>query len=140
MKILVLDGQGGKIGGYLAEALRREVPDAHIIALGTNSIATSMMLKNGAHAGATGENPVIVNCKNADIIAGPMGITVANSLLGEITPKMAVAIGESPALKVLVPINRCNTIIAGTQDLPISDYIKLALQQIKLSAAASKTK
>ncbi len=131
MKILVIDGQGGKIGKMLVENLKKALPEYELIALGTNSIATSTMLKAGADFGATGENPVILNCADADIIAGPLGIIISNSLLGEITPDMAAAVSQSKAQKVLVPVNRCNCIVAGITELPLSDYVRLAVQQIK---------
>lgn len=107
MHILVIDGQGGGIGKQLVEEIRKALPEALITAAGTNSIATSAMIKAGADNGATGENAVIVGCRNADIIAGPMGIVIADSLLGEITPAMAAAVGQSPALRILLPVNRC---------------------------------
>ncbi|HOR87012.1 MAG TPA: DUF3842 family protein [Bacillota bacterium] len=131
MKILVIDGQGGKIGKMLVENLKKNLPEYEIIAFGTNSIATATMLKAGADFGATGENPVIVNCIDADIIIGPLGIIISNALLGEITPPMAAAISQSKAQKVLVPINRCNIFVAGVEALPLNDYVQLAVQQVK---------
>jgi hypothetical protein len=89
------------------------------------------MLKAGADFGATGENPILVNCADADIIIGPIGIIIANSFLGEITPAMAIAIGQSKAQKVLIPINRCNTTLVGTPDLPFNEYVLLTLQLLK---------
>ena len=130
-KIVVIDGQGGKIGSLLVDRLKAEAGDYEIYAVGTNSIATSAMMKAGADFGATGENPAIVNCKDADIIVGPLGIVVADSLLGEITPSMSVAIGQSSAQKILLPINRCNHYIIGARDLPVSDLIELAIKHIK---------
>ncbi len=106
MKIMVMDGQGGRMGKSVVEQIRARFPEDEILAVGTNSIATAAMLKAGADAGATGENPTIVGCRTADVIIGPMGIVIADSLLGEITPKMAVAIGQSEAKKVLIPVNR----------------------------------
>jgi len=129
-KIVVIDGQGGKIGSLLVSRLKVEARQAEIYAIGTNSIATSAMLKAGADFGATGENPVVVNCRNADIIVGPVGIVVADSLVGEITPAMAVAAGQSSAQKVLLPVNRCNNHIVGARDLPISDLIEAAIAHI----------
>ncbi|MCL2461113.1 MAG: DUF3842 family protein, partial [Defluviitaleaceae bacterium] len=96
-KIVVIDGQGGKIGSLLVSRLKAEAPRAEIYAIGTNSIATSAMVKAGADFGATGENPVLVSCRDADIIVGPIGIVVADSLVGEITPAMAAAVGKSGA-------------------------------------------
>ncbi len=102
MTIVVIDGQGGKMGKGLVEQLKKFCPEDEILAIGTNSIATAAMLKAGADAGATGENPAVVASRTADVIVGPMGIVIADSLMGEITPKMAVSIGQSPAKKVLI--------------------------------------
>lgn len=95
MRIVVIDGQGGGIGRSLVERIRSELPDVQIVAVGTNSLATSAMLKAGANVGATGENAVICNVKHADVVAGPIGMMVANSLWGEITPAMASAVSEA---------------------------------------------
>ena len=108
MKLVIIDGQGGKMGRTVIEQLKKNLPDLEIYAIGTNSIATSAMLKAGADYGATGENPVIVGARTADIIIGPIGIVIADALMGEITPSMATAIGQSPAYKILIPVNRCN--------------------------------
>ena len=105
-KILIIDGQGGQIGSQLIKSIIEY--DVEIMAVGTNSTATNAMLKAGAKNGATGENPVIVGCKTADIIIGPIGIVIADSLYGEITPKMAIAVGQSNAKKILIPINKCD--------------------------------
>jgi len=129
-KIVVIDGQGGKMGQMLIEQLKLKQLNCTIFAIGTNSIATANMLKSGANYGATGENPIVVNARDADIIVGPIGIVVADSLFGEITPKIAVAIGQSRAEKILLPINRCNTNVVGTQNLSISDLIAMSVEQI----------
>lgn len=131
MKIVVIDGQGGKMGQILIEELKEALPNYELIAIGTNSIATSAMLRAGADFGATGENAVIYNCAGADIIVGPLGIVVANSFLGEITPKMALAVGKSRAQKFLIPINKCNNRVVGTQELPFSEYVKLTVEEVK---------
>jgi len=131
MHILVIDGQGGGIGKQLVEEIHKALPEAFITAAGTNSIATSAMIKAGADNGATGENAVIVGCRNADIIAGPMGIVIADSLLGEITPSMAVAVGQSSALRILLPVNRCKNLIIGIADMDIATMIKKAVEEIK---------
>ena len=107
-----------------------ETEQAIIIAVGTNSIATSAMMKAGADFGATGENPVIVNCRDADMIVGPIGIVVSDSLHGEITPAMAVAVGQSNAQKALLPINRCNNTVVGCRDLPIPELIDATVKHI----------
>ena len=126
VKILIIDGQGGRIGKMLVEKIRQKLPNLPLIALGTNSIATSTMLRAGAQEGATGENPVIYNAKSADVIIGPIGIVLANSLLGEITPAMAAAVAQSDAQKILIPMNRCKSAIAGVSEAPLAEYIELA--------------
>ena len=131
MTILVIDGQGGGIGKRLIEELVKKTPvDVQIIAVGTNSVATSAMLRAGATAAATGENPVLVNCANAQVIAGPMGIALANAMYGEITPAMANAVGASSAQRVLIPVEKCNTHVAGVAQLPLAQYIESAVQTI----------
>lgn len=137
MEILVIDGQGGKMGSALVEQiLAAGIKNADVIAVGTNSTATAAMVKAGAHAGATGENPVVVNSRTADVIVGPLGIIAADSLLGEVTPAMAVAVGQSGAHKVLLPVNRCNHIIVGVQALPMAQLVQQAVQQIEALAKA----
>ena len=131
MKIVIIDGQGGKMGKSVIEQLKKRFPSLETYAIGTNSIATSAMLKAGADAGATGENPVVVNCADADLITGPMGIITANALLGEITPKMAAAVSESRAQKLLIPVNRCSVTVVGVTELPLGEYVKLAVQKAK---------
>lgn len=130
MTVLIIDGQGGRMGAALTEALRRAGCTARLLAVGTNSAATAAMLKAGADEGATGENPVIVAAAQADVIAGPMGILAANSLLGEITPAMALAVSQSPAAKVVIPVSRCRIHVAGTQELPLADYTARAVELI----------
>ena len=114
MKILVIDGQGGRLGRKLVENIRKAFPEAEITAVGTNSIATeNMMNSNCATALATGENAVIVACRTAQIIVGPAGIAMADAMMGEITPAMANAVSSCTAYRVLIPMNMCNTYIAG---------------------------
>ncbi|MDY4610022.1 MAG: DUF3842 family protein, partial [Sphaerochaetaceae bacterium] len=127
----VIDGQGGSLGKNIVEQLKARLVGHEITVVGTNGLATSNMLKGGATYGATGENPVLVACRHADIIIGPMGILAADSLLGEITPAMALAIGQSHAHKILIPVNRCCITVAGTQDLPYGDYIRLAVEKVE---------
>jgi ribosomal protein L10 len=129
-KIVVIDGQGGRIGSLLVGRLKAEAAGHAVYAVGTNSIAASAMMKAGADVGATGENPVIVNCRDADIIVGPIGVAVADSLAGEVTPAMAAAVGQSRAQKVLLPVNRCNIHIAGARDMPVADLIDAAVKHI----------
>lgn len=128
MKIIVIDGQGGRIGSLLIENLTEKIKTsalkAEVIAIGTNSIATAAMLRAGADAGATGENPVIVNCKDADYILGPLGIIAANSLLGEITPSMAAAVASSPAKKLLLPVNKCSLHVVGTEECNVHSLVE----------------
>ena len=114
MKILIIDGQGGRLGRKLTENIRKICPEADITAVGTNSIATENMMNSGcANQLATGENAVIVACRTAQIIVGPFGIATADAMLGEISPAMANAVASSPAYRVLIPMNLCSTYIAG---------------------------
>ncbi|MBQ1229232.1 MAG: DUF3842 family protein [Firmicutes bacterium] len=129
--VLIIDGQGGQLGRQMVEAVRRLIPEAQITAVGTNALATSAMLRAGADRGATGENSVIVCTRDADIIVGPVGIVIADSLLGEITPAMAVAVGQSPAKKILLPVNKCNNIIIGVDGKTTSELIEDAIAKIK---------
>lgn len=131
-KIVIIDGQGGKMGKAVVAQLKLSYPELELTAIGTNSIATSAMLKAGADFGATGENPVIVACRDAGLIIGPLGIVIADSLLGEITPTMAAAIGSSTAHKILIPVShRCHHTVVGCSDLPLSGYIKLVCDQVQ---------
>lgn len=130
MKILVIDGQGGGLGKQLVAALSARCPQAQLTAVGTNSLAASAMRKAGAVRTATGENAVVVNCRHADIIVGPIGIVIADALLGEITPAMATAIGSSKAYKILIPVNRCNHYIVGCQNNTLSDYINMVCEEV----------
>ena len=131
MEILVIDGQGGGLGRQLVAAVKKAVPQAVVTAIGTNSAATSVMLKAGADRAATGENAVVVNCRSADIIVGPIGIVIADALLGEITPAMAAAVCQSPARRVLVPINHCENIVVGVPDQPIGQLVAAAAQKVR---------
>jgi len=130
MKITIIDGQGGKIGKTVIEQLKKAHPKLELYAIGTNSIATSAMLKAGADYGATGENPAIINAQDSDIIVGPIGIVFANSLLGEITPAIATAVGASKAYKILIPVNRCNHFIVGCMDTGLSEYIRMVCEKV----------
>ena len=133
-KILIIDGQGGKIGASLIDALRSRYPsggEVELVAVGTNSSATEDMLRRSPDAAATGENPVVVACADADIIAGPIGIIQANALLGEITPTMALAVSESHAKKILIPMSQCKISVVGTQSMGLSEYIKLLVEEVR---------
>lgn len=134
LRILVVDGQGGMVGRQMVEAIKRMIPTAEITAVGTNTTATASMLKAGADNGATGENPVIVAVRTADIIVGPIGIVIADSLLGEVTPKMAEAIGSSTAKKILIPVNKCDNIIVGVGTKSTSALIAEAIDTIRMIA------
>ena len=130
MKILVIDGQGGNLGKQLCKMLLERLPNAKIRAVGTNSLATESMLKTGISEAATGENAVIVGAKWADIIIGPIGIVIADALLGEVTSKMATAVGSAEAKRILIPMNKCDTIVAGIDNIPTSSLIENAVQKI----------
>lgn len=131
MKVIVIDGQSGRMGGLFIERAKAAALPCEIVAVGTNAIATSAMLKAGADAGATGENPVLVACRTADVIVGPIGILAADSLLGEITPAMAAAVGQSAAKKLLLPVNQCNNIVVGTQALTLSKLMDEAVELLR---------
>lgn len=130
VNILVVDAQGGGIGRQLVAALKRTAANAVVTAVGTNSMATSAMLKEGADHAATGENAVIVGARNADIIVGPVGIVIADSLFGEITPAMAAAIGQSRAKRVLIPVSHCDNIVAGVREASIASFVQDAVEKI----------
>ena len=130
MHIVVIDGQGGRLGAGLVSAVKEKFPQAELTAIGTNAIATAAMLKAGAVRGATGENPVVVACRTADVIVGPIGIIAADALLGEVTPAMAAAIGAASAQKVLIPMNRCGIRVMGVAERSMNEYIALAMEEI----------
>ena len=128
--LLVVDGQGGQLGSQIIRELLAKVSDLCITAVGTNAVATAAMLKAGAAKAATGENPVIVACRKADIIIGPIGIVIADSLMGEVTPAMAVAVGQSEAVRILIPVNKCDNMVAGVSNLSTSVLIQDAIAKI----------
>lgn len=130
-KVLVIDGQGGGLGRQLVSALAAACPEAELTAVGTNSLAANAMLKAGASRAATGENAVVVNCRRADVIVGPIGIVIADALLGEITPAMAAAVCQSGAKRVLVPINHCENYVVGVPDQPVSQLVAAAARKVK---------
>jgi prephenate dehydrogenase len=131
MNIVVIDGQSGRMGQLFIERTRAAGICDPITAIGTNAIATASMLKAGASMGATGENPVIVAARTADIIVGPIGILAADSMLGEVTPAMATAVGQSSAIKLLLPVNLCHNIVVGTQDLSLSAVLDEAVATLQ---------
>ena len=126
MKIVVIDGQGGRLGQLLVGAVKARMPRAQVYAVGTNTAATAAMLKAGADFGATGENPVIRCVMDADGVLGPVGIVVANAILGEVTPAMAEAVGSCRAKKFLVPMNSCGVVVAGVDEMPLPAYVTRA--------------
>ncbi len=136
MNILIIDGQGGQLGSQIIKAVISRYPDADLTAVGTNAAATTAMVKAGAKKAATGENPIIVACRKADVIIGPIGIVVADALLGEITPKAAIAVGQSNAVRILIPINKCENLVAGVANLTLTALIEDAL--LKLDGIINK--
>ena len=131
MNILVIDAQGGGIGKQVVAAIKQNMPEMEITAVGTNSAATTAMLKAGADHAATGENAVIVGCRRADVIVGPVGIVIADSLYGEITPAMALAVGLSNARRLLIPVNHCDNFIVGVSDLALGKLIEGVISEIR---------
>ena len=130
-KITVIDGQGGKMGRAIVEQLKKQFPQQEILAVGTNNTATTAMLKAGADYGATGENPVIVAARDSDLIIGPVGIVIADSLHGEVTPGMAAAVGQSQARQLLIPVNRCNHQIIGCSNLSLGELISSVIEEVR---------
>ena len=130
MRVLVIDGQGGQLGSQVVKELLEKYPGIQITAVGTNAVATAAMKKAGAFQAATGENPVISACRKADIIIGPIGIVIADSLLGEVTPAMAVAAGQADAVRILIPMNRCENLVAGVSNLSTSGMIQDAVAKV----------
>jgi hypothetical protein len=129
MKIVVIDGQGGRLGKLLVEAVKDRIPQAEVLAVGTNGIATATMQKAGADYVSTGENPVVRSVMDADVVLGPLGIVVAHSILGEVTPRIAEAVGGCRGKKILIPMNSCGVSVAGTQEMGLAGYVKLAADQ-----------
>ena len=132
MKVVIIDGQGGRMGQLIVEAVKKQNCEGmELYAIGTNSAATAAMLKAGADFGATGENPVVVACRDADVIVGPIGILAADSLLGEITPVMAQAVGQSRALKLLLPVSRCQNQVVGVKNLTMNELVAETAERLK---------
>lgn len=127
LKILIIDGQGGGLGRQLVTAVKEQYPEIEVLAVGTNSAATNAMLRAGADRAATGENSVVVASGQADVIMGPLGMVIADSMLGEITPRMALAVGQSRAKRILVPVSQCDNIVAGTQDVSMAQNVQNAV-------------
>lgn len=143
MNILVIDGQGGQLGSQLVKAILQQMKEVKVMAVGTNAIATAAMLKAGAHQASTGENPVVVACRKADVIIGPIGIVIADAMFGEVTPKMAVAVAQADAVRILLPVNKCDNLVAGVPDLSMSTLIDDVMVKLhgleKQVASARKT-
>ena len=131
MKVVVIDGQSGRMGQLFIERAKNAGLTCPLLAVGTNSLATAAMLKAGADQGATGENAVLVACRRADVIVGPIGILSADSLLGEVTPAMAVAVGQSEAKKLLLPVNLCSNIVVGVRDMTLSQLMDEAVATLR---------
>lgn len=131
MKVLIIDGQGGGLGRQLVTAVKEKCPEAEVLAVGTNSTATGAMLRAGADQAATGENAVLVACRKADVIIGPIGIVIADSMLGEITPAMAAAVGQSRARRILLPVNQCDNLVVGAVDLSMADKVREAAELLR---------
>ncbi len=131
MMILVVDGQGGGLGRLLVRELKGAFPQAEIAAVGTNSTAANAMMKAGADFAATGENAVVVNCRHADIIVGAVGIVIAVSLWGEFPPRMAQAVGQSDARRVLIPINLCSNLVVGVSEMSMSKLVQAAVDTVR---------
>ena len=131
MNILVIDGQGGQLGGQLIKSLKANFQNIRIMAVGTNATATAAMLKAGADQAATGENPVTVACRKTDVIIGPIGIVIADALFGEITSKMAVAVGQADAVRILLPVNKCDNLVAGIPNVSTAAILEDVIAKVR---------
>ena len=131
MNVVVIDGQGGALGAQLVKEVTEGFPSVTLFAIGTNAVATAAMLKAGAKNAATGENPVVVAARHADVIIGPIGIVIADSLLGEITPRMALAVAQSEAVRILIPMNKCDNLVAGISQVTTAALIADAIAKLK---------
>ncbi len=136
MRVLIIDGQGGGLGRQLVTAVKEYDQDIEVLAVGTNSAATNAMLKAGADQAATGENSVVVASERVDVIMGPVGIVIADSMLGEITSRMAVAVGQSRAKRILIPVNLCDNIVVGVSDVSMGKNVQNAIDALKKSLDA----
>ena len=131
MQVLVIDGQGGGLGRQLVSAIKERFPKIEVLAVGTNSMATAAMLRAGADQAATGENSVVVASSRAEVILGPIGIVIADSMMGEITPRMAVAIGQSHAKRILIPVNHCDNILVGVAESSMTRNVQNAMTALE---------
>ena len=139
MVILVIDAQGGGLGKQLIAGIKKEISGATVLAVGTNAMATTNMLKAGADRGATGENAVVVACRQADVIVGPVGICIADAMLGEITATMASAVGASSARRILIPYNNCETMIVGVAECSVGKLVQEAIAEIQRGIAGAES-
>lgn len=137
MNILIIDAQGGGVGRQLVLAIRVRFPDADVTAVGTNAAATSAMMKAGASRAATGENAVVVCSRRADVIVGAIGIVIADAMLGEITPRMAAAVAQSGAKRILLPVSHCDNIVAGVAGQTVARLVDAAVQELEKLQAGS---
>jgi len=132
VKVMVMDGQGGGIGATLIKGLRETMGnDLEILALGTNSIATSRMMKAGANKGATGENAIVRTSRSVDFIIGPLAVLMANTMMGEVTPGMAEAVSSSPARKVIIPLTQERVRVVGLTDEPLPHLVDQVVKLIE---------
>ena len=137
--VAVIDGMGGRIGSELiSQIVSQSIHGIDVIAVGTNAWATQSMVKAGAHKGATGENAVKVVARSADIIVGPIGIIIANAMMGEITPIMAESVSTSAARKILIPLNQSHFEIVGLENKPLVNLIKEAVSKIQPGLTAKE--
>ena len=131
MNVLIIDGQGGKIGAQLVREITEKFPNVNITAVGTNAVATAAMIKAGAKSAATGENPVVVACRKADVIIGPVGIVITDSMLGEITERMASAVARADAVRILIPMNKCENMVVGVANFNTTALINDAVDKLR---------
>ena len=132
MKLMIMDGQGGGIGAAVIKGLRQAIGvDLEILALGTNSIATSRMMKAGANRGGTGQNAIICNCRMVDVIIGPLGILMANAMMGEMTAEMASAVSSSKAIKILIPLTQEKVRVVGVSGEPLPHLVNQVIEIVK---------
>ncbi len=139
MNITIIDGQGGQLGAQLVREISAQFPTLELTAIGTNAVATAAMLKAGAKKIATGENPVVVACRTANVIIGPIGIIIADSLLGEVTEKMALAVSRANAIRILIPLNKCENLVAGVSNLNTGVLIADAVEKVKKIITSTKS-
>ena len=139
MNILIIDGQGGQLGAQLVKEILSQFSDVDLMAIGTNAVATASMLKAGAKKAATGENPVCVACRKADVVIGPIGIVVADSLFGEVTEKMALAVARTDAVRILIPMNKCDNLVAGVPNLNTAALIDDVMVKLRKIIDGSNT-